>query len=156
MATLVEQYVGATVYDVAGEKIGKIDKLFVDDKTRDPKWALVRSGFLGMSHAVVPLKASRRGEGAVTVTVTKDAVKDAPTVHTDEGITIDEADQLSRHFRLDEEHPEAPEPPPPSTHSSVLDIASAAAGIGGTAVNTAAYTDTSADEHVETVDTPPR
>ncbi|MGN7781754.1 PRC-barrel domain-containing protein [Mycolicibacterium sp. 22603] len=156
MATLVEQYVGATVYDVAGEKIGKIDKLFVDDTTREPKWAIVRSGFLGMSHAVVPLKGSRRGEGAVSLTVTKDAVKDAPSVQTDEGITVDEADRLSRHYRLDEEHPDAPEPPPPSSHSSVLDIASAAAGIGGTAVNTAAYTDTTAEDSVESGDSPPR
>ena len=146
MATLVEQYVGATAYDVSGEKIGKIDKLFVDDKSRAPRWALVRTGFLGMSHSVVPLAGSRLGDGAVSLTVDKEAVKNAPGVQTEEGLTVDEAHRLSRHYRLDEEQPEAPPPPEPSHHASVLHIASAAAGIGGTAVNTAAYTDTSAEE----------
>ncbi|MGW0159169.1 PRC-barrel domain-containing protein [Mycobacterium sp. NPDC003323] len=139
MTTLVEQYVGATAYDVSGGKIGKIDKLFVDGKTREPRWASVRHGFLGMSHAIIPLIGSRRENGAVTVVVGKDAVKQAPAVRTDEGITTEEAHRLSRHYRLDEELPDAPPPPEPSHHSSVLDIASAAAGIGGTAVNTAAY-----------------
>lgn len=154
MATLVEQYVGATAYDVSGAKIGKIDKLFVDGQSREPRWASVRTGFLGTSHAILPLTGSRRADGAVTVVVDKAAVKDAPTVPDGDGITRDDAHRLTRHYRLDEEHPEAPEPPAQSHHSSALDILSAAAGIGGTAVNTAAYTDTTAEEVTEPAQTP--
>lgn len=146
MVTLVEQYVGATAYDVDGEKIGKINKLFVDGRTREPKWASVRTGFLGRSRAILPLAGSRRGDGAVTVAVAKAAVKKAPGVQTEEGVTVAEALRLSRHYRLDEDLPDAPPPPEPTHHPSALEVFSAAAGMGGTAVNTAAYADTSGDQ----------
>lgn len=137
MTTLVDQYVGATAYDVGGHKIGKIRKLFVHGPTRQPRWAEVHTGFLGTSQALVPLTGCRQEGRAVTVTVTKDAVKGAPTVEAGEGVTVDDAARLARHYRLDEKQPPAPEPPVP--HSTTLNIASVAAGIGGTAVNTAAY-----------------
>ena len=137
MATLVDQYVGATAYDVAGDKIGKIHKLFVDGHTREPKWAEVHTGFLGRAQSLVPLVGSRQEGHAVTVTVTKEAVQEAPDCDAEEGITVEDAQRLSQHYRLDEPQPEAPDPP--AKHSAVLAIASAAAGIGGTAVNTAAW-----------------
>lgn len=137
MTTLVDQYVGAMAYDVAGDKIGKIHKLFVDGRTREPRWAEVHTGFLGTSQALVPLTGCRQEGRAVTLTVTKDAVRDAPAVKAGEGVTVDDAARLARHYRLDEKQPAAPAPPVP--HSTTLNIASVAAGIGGTAVNTAAY-----------------
>ncbi|GAA2533998.1 hypothetical protein [Mycolicibacterium diernhoferi] len=137
MTTLVEKYVGAVAYDVDGQKIGRIRKLFVDGPTRVPKWGEVNTGFLGMSQTLVPLAGCRQEGRAVTVTVTKQAVKEAPTVRVGAGVTVEDAESLSRHYRLDEPQPQAPEPPAP--HSATLNIASAAAGIGGTAINTAAY-----------------
>ncbi|WP_395310305.1 PRC-barrel domain-containing protein [Mycobacterium sp. AMU20-3851] len=137
MTTLVEQYVGAVAYDVDGHKIGRIRKLFVDGPTRAPKWAEVNTGFLGTSQTLVPLTGCRQSGRAVTVTVSKEGVKEAPTVAVGEGVTIEDAARLSRHYRLDEPQPQAPEPPTP--HSATLTIASVAAGIGGTAINTAAY-----------------
>lgn len=137
MTTLVDQYVGATAYDVAGDKIGKIHKLFVDGQSREPKWAEVHTGFLGREQSMVPLTGSRQEGRAVTLTVTKEAVQESPDCAAGEGITVEDAERLSRHYRLDEPQPEAPEPP--ANHSAILAIASAAAGIGGTAVNTAAW-----------------
>lgn len=137
MTTLVDQYVGATAYDVAGDKIGKIHKLFVDGKTREPRWAEVHTGLFGTSQTLIPLAGSRHEGRAVTVTVTRTAVKEAPNVTVDQGVTTTDADRLTRHYRLDEPQPEAPEPPAP--HSTALNIASVAAGIGGTAVSTVAY-----------------
>ncbi len=137
MTTLVERYVGASAYDVDGHKIGKIRKLFVDGPTREPRWAEVSTGFLGTSRALIPLTGCRQEGRAVTVTVTKEAVKQAPTVTAGEGVTVDDAQRLTQHYRLDEPQPDAPEPPAP--HSATLNIASVAAGIGGTAINTAAY-----------------
>lgn len=154
MATLVDQYVGATAYDVAGDKIGKIHKLFVDGHTREPKWAEVHTGLFGRSQTLIPLIGCKHEGRAVTVTVSKDAVKEAPEVKVGEGVTVDDASRLSRHYRLDEPQPEAPEPPPP--HSTALDIASAAAGMGGTAVNTAAWSppEPAENQHPDTFEEP--
>jgi PRC-barrel domain len=154
MTSLVDQYVGATAYDVSGDKIGKIHKLFVDGRSREPRWAEVHSGLFRKSQALIPLTGSRHEGRAVTLTVSKAAVKDAPTVRVGEGITVDDADRLSRHYRLDEPQPEAPDPPAP--HSTALDIASAAAGMGGTAVNTAAWNppEPAENQHPDTFEEP--
>ncbi|CAN7579830.1 PRC-barrel domain-containing protein [Mycolicibacterium frederiksbergense] len=137
MTSLVDQYVGATAYDVSGDKIGKIGRLFVDGRSREPKWAEVHTGLFRKSQMLIPLSGSRQEGRAVTLTVSKAAVREAPKVRVGEGVTVDDADRLSRHYRLDEPQPEAPQPPAP--HSTALDIAAAAAGMGGTAVNTAAW-----------------
>jgi hypothetical protein len=141
MTATVDQFVGATAYDVSGDKIGKIRKLYVDGRTREPRWALVRRGLFGLSHSIIPLAGSRRNGAAVTLTVAKDAVKDAPSLQVPGGVTFDEAHRLERHYRLDEEQPEAPTPPTEqhSHHSAGLGIAMAAAGIGGTAANITAW-----------------
>ncbi|MCF6388245.1 PRC-barrel domain-containing protein [Mycobacterium sp. MBM] len=154
MTSLVDQYVGATAYDVSGDKIGKIHKLFVDGRSREPTWAEVRSGLFRKVQALIPLAGSRHEGRAVTVTVSKEAVKAAPTVVVGEGLTVDDADRLSRHYRLDQPQPEAPEPPAP--HSTALDIAAAAAGMGGTAVNTAAWNpaDPAENQHPDTFEEP--
>lgn len=154
MTSLVDQYVGATAYDVSGNKIGKIHKLFVDGRSREPRWAEVHTGLFRTSQALIPLTGSRQEGRAVTLTVSKAAVKDAPTVQVGEGITVDDADRLSRHYRLDEPQPEAPDPPAP--HSTALDIASAAAGMGGTAVNTAAWNppEPAENQHPDTFEEP--
>ena len=154
MTSLVDQYVGATAYDVSGDKIGKIGKLFVDGRSREPRWAAVRMGLFRKTHALIPLTGSRQEGRSVTVTVTKAAVKDAPKPTGGEGVTLDEAAELSRHYRLDEPQPDAPEPPAP--HSTALNIASVAAGIGGTAVNTAAWNvaDPAENQHPDTFEEP--
>ena len=46
---------GKPVYDRAGEKIGSIEDIYVDDETREPEWLGLGTGFLGMKHAIVPL-----------------------------------------------------------------------------------------------------
>ena len=145
MTSSADQYVGATAYDVSGEKIGKIHKLFVEDESREPRWAEIHTGFLGKSQSLIPLTGSRQEGRAVTVTVTKEAVMESPDLEVGDGITVDDATRLSRHYRLDKPQPDAPEPP--AKHSTVLAIASAAAGMGGTAVNTAAWSPPDAAEN---------
>lgn len=152
MTSLVDQYVGATAYDVSGTKIGKIGTLFVDGHSREPKWAVVRCGLFRRVQRIIPLTGCRQEGHAVTLTVSKDAVTSAPAIAVGEGVTVDEADRLSRHYRLDQPQPDAPEPP--AAHSTALEIASAAAGMGGTAVNTAAWNpaDPAENQHPDTVE----
>lgn len=141
MASPVQRFVGATAYDVTGHRIGKIGQIFVDAYTHQPKWVTVNRGLFGLSSSFVPLAGAHCDRNAVTVAVDKDSVKQAPNPRAREGITPEEEHELARHYHLPAAPPPAPAPPERSTgrHSAGIDIATAAAGIGGTAINTAAH-----------------
>ncbi|GIG64485.1 DUF2382 domain-containing protein [Phytomonospora endophytica] len=69
----------ATVYDSAGEKIGGVKQVFVDDATGDPVVASVHTGFFGMSESFVPVHdGDLSDDGRVRLSVDKDKVRDAP------------------------------------------------------------------------------
>jgi len=100
MTNTVDQYVGSTAFDSAGNKIGKIKKLYVDEKTSAPKWVAVHTGLFGLSSSLVPLAGARTSTDAVTVAVHRDAVKDAPHLDTDEGISLEQEQELVRHYGM--------------------------------------------------------
>ena len=89
---------GRTMVDSQGEKIGKIDEIYVDQQSGRPEWALVNTGLFGTKSSFVPLAgASPHGED-VQVDVTKDRVKDAPTVDPDGELSREEEAKLFRHY----------------------------------------------------------
>ena len=89
---------GRTLVGSDGEKIGKVDDLYVDQQSNKPEWARVNTGLLGTKTSFVPLAgASPQGE-EVTVPVTKSQVKDAPGVDADSELSEDEERQLFRHY----------------------------------------------------------
>jgi hypothetical protein len=51
-----DRFAGYTVYDQAGEKIGKVDDLFVDESDQ-PEYIGVKMGFLGTSSTLIPSEA---------------------------------------------------------------------------------------------------
>jgi sporulation protein YlmC with PRC-barrel domain len=65
-----EQYAGYEVYDRNGEKIGKVDDLFVDESDR-PEYIGVKRGFLGLEgtsligsrSTLIPMEVVRDDEG---------------------------------------------------------------------------------------------
>jgi uncharacterized protein (TIGR02271 family) len=84
-----------------GEKLGKIEEIYIDAETREPEWALVNTGMFGTKQSFVPLReASAAGDG-VTVPFDKDTVKDAPTMDPDGSLSQAEEAELYRHYGLD-------------------------------------------------------
>jgi hypothetical protein len=139
MTSTAQHFVGATAYDVTGHKIGKIHQIFVDAYTHEPKWVTVNHGLFGMSSAFVPLAGAHCNRNAVTVAVDKESIKHAPNLRAREGITPAEEHALAQHYHLPAAPLPAPKPPerPAARHSAAMDIATAAAGMGGVAMNTA-------------------
>jgi uncharacterized protein (TIGR02271 family) len=89
---------GRTVLDRDGEKIGKVDELYYDEQGGQPEWALVNTGLFGTKKTFVPIKdASRTGED-LQVSVTKDLVKDAPSIDADEELSEQEERRLFEHY----------------------------------------------------------
>jgi hypothetical protein len=99
---LEDKYEGYTVYDNSGDKIGKVDDLFVDESDRE-EYIGVKLGFLGRKSTLIPTEIVRVNEGdkAIEVSDSKDHVKDAPSFDDDEDITPDYESRIRSHFGLE-------------------------------------------------------
>ena len=99
---LEEKYEDYKVYDNRGEKIGKVDDLFVDETDRE-EYIGVKMGFFGMKSTLIPMDIVRVNEGdrSVEVSESKDHVKGAPSFDDDEDITPDFEDRIRTYFGLE-------------------------------------------------------
>ena len=99
---LEEKYEDYKVYDNQGEKIGKVDDLFVDESDRE-EYIGVKMGFLGMKSTLIPMDIVRVNEGdrSIEVSDSKDHVKSAPSFDDDEDITPDYEDRIRNYFGLE-------------------------------------------------------
>jgi uncharacterized protein (TIGR02271 family) len=92
---------GRTVIDRDGDRIGRIDAVYLDDQTGQPEWVLVHTGLFGTKSTFVPLaQASALGDH-VQVPYDKRHVKDAPRIETDQHLSESEEQELWRHYGMD-------------------------------------------------------
>src|SRR5215203_4853035 len=92
---LEEKYEDYKVYDNQGERIGKVDDLFVDETDREE--------YIGVKSTLIPMDIVRVNEGERTIEVSesKDHVRNAPSFDDDEDITPDYEDRIRSHFGLE-------------------------------------------------------
>ncbi|MFG2004202.1 DUF2382 domain-containing protein [Spirillospora sp. NPDC048911] len=99
----IDRLHGQTMIDSDGQKIGRINQIWVDDRTGRPMWATVHTGLFGAKESFVPIREGLRTSGdELQVPVSKERVKDAPRVDP-EGGHIDERQQnaLNQYYGLD-------------------------------------------------------
>jgi len=84
-----------------GEKIGKVDEVYLDTDDGDPKWLSVNTGLFGMKSSFVPLQGADPSGESVRVAYTKDQVKDAPNIAPDAELSVEEEQALYSHYSLD-------------------------------------------------------
>jgi sporulation protein YlmC with PRC-barrel domain len=103
---LEEKYEGYKVYDNRGEKIGKVDDLFIDETDRE-EYIGVKMGFLGRKSTLIPMDIVRVNEADRTIEVSesKDHVKNAPSFDDDEDITHEYEERIRSHFGLQSMEP---------------------------------------------------
>lgn len=97
----VETFEGYEVNDRDGEKIGKVDDLFVDE-SNEPEYIGVKMGFLGMNSTLIPMDICRVDESnqAITVDTEKEKAKDGPSFDGDQKISRDFERQVREHYSL--------------------------------------------------------
>jgi len=98
--TEVYDWRGRTVIDRDGEKVGKLDEIYVDRATNEPEWALVNTGLFGTKSSFVPLKDAAPAGEDVRVAHAKDQVKNAPSIEPDGELSQREEAELYRHYGL--------------------------------------------------------
>jgi sporulation protein YlmC with PRC-barrel domain len=96
----VRDWTGHDVVDRDGDKIGKVDHIYLDRETGDPTFAAVKTGLFGMRSTLVPIDGVVERDGALTVPFDKATVKDAPNVDADEELTGEEEERLYSHYGM--------------------------------------------------------
>jgi len=97
-----DQYAGYEVYDRNGEKIGKVDDLFVDENDQ-PEYIGVKMGFLGLEgRGLIPMEVARVDEAdrLIELSADKAQVKESPSFNDDRDITPDYEEQVYSHYGL--------------------------------------------------------
>jgi uncharacterized protein (TIGR02271 family) len=92
---------GATAYDSSGDKVGKVDQVYLDDQTNEPSWATINTGFFGTSQSFVPLSDATFDGSDLRFAHTKDTIKGAPRVEADTHLSQEEERELYRYYGLE-------------------------------------------------------
>jgi uncharacterized protein (TIGR02271 family) len=95
------EWTGRQVVDRDGDKIGKLEEIYLDTETGEPEWAAVNTGLFGMKQTFVPLAGAAPNSGKVQVQYEKDQVKDAPGIEPDGALSAEEEQTLYSHYGLD-------------------------------------------------------
>ncbi len=118
---------GQTAFDNTGQKIGDVQRVFLDRQTNEPTWITVRAGRAGRE-TVVPLAGSRVGPNGIALAVNKEAITDAPAIDVGSELDMDVVTRLNRHYERSmgapdtrsettRPQPERPQPERPSAYA---------------------------------------
>jgi uncharacterized protein (TIGR02271 family) len=97
----VLEWRGQTMVGSGGDKIGKIEEIYVDQETEQPEWALVHTGMFGSQATFVPIADASTQDDKVRVPFEKAQVKDAPKMEPDGELSQQDEAALYSHYGLD-------------------------------------------------------
>ncbi len=92
---------GANVTGRNGEKLGKVENVYLDNDTQRPEWAAVKTGLFGGHVSLVPLATAQYRDGTLEVPHTKDEVQNAPHHDPDQELSVDDERELFSHYGVD-------------------------------------------------------
>ncbi|MHA6802240.1 PRC-barrel domain-containing protein [Salinifilum ghardaiensis] len=96
-----QDLIGVAVFDRAGNRLGRVANVYVDDETLRPEWITVRSGVLGLRETFVPLDGATTAEDRLDVPFTRGDVRNAPRVTAASGHLSDaDGRDLFAHYGL--------------------------------------------------------
>ncbi|GAB2719135.1 PRC-barrel domain-containing protein [Kitasatospora kifunensis] len=97
----IREWRGHDVVDVEGRKIGPLEAVYVDTITDQPAFATVLVGMPTRRRlAFVPLGGASVGPGYLKVRYTRDQVKDAPSIGTDDVLPAEDEAAVFAHYEL--------------------------------------------------------
>ena len=96
----VNAILSSTAYGSDGDKIGKVEQVFLDDNSGEPTFLTVNTGLFGAKENFVPVKGARQDGDRVVLPYTKDVIKDAPKVDADQHLSPAEEEELYRYYEM--------------------------------------------------------
>ncbi len=95
-------WIGRTLVDPSGDKIGKIADIYMDDDTGQPEWLAVTTGLFGSKVSFAPITGATAPAGDdVRSQFYKGQVKEAPNAEADGQLAQDEETRLYTHYGID-------------------------------------------------------
>ena len=94
----VPSLMGSTVRDSAGEKIGKVGQVYLDDTTGQPEWVTVRTGLFGTKESFVPLAAARVEGDELVIDIPKSKVHEAPRIDEEGHLSEEQETELYTYY----------------------------------------------------------
>jgi uncharacterized protein YrrD len=97
----IAEWRGKHLVDRDGERIGKLEDVYVDVETDEPMFGTVKEGLIGRHLTFVPLSGITIGPDNLQVAVSRDDVKSAPNIelHGDELSQTNES-ALYHHYQI--------------------------------------------------------
>lgn len=104
----VAEWHGRRLVDCMGNKIGRLQEIYVDVETDEPQFCTVKEGFIRRHLTFVPLGGIQIGTNDLRVAVTRDQVRSAPDLRM-YGEELSQADEstLYHHFELNYTPPDS-------------------------------------------------
>src|SRR3712207_5409840 len=96
----IDRIEGSTAYDAAGDKVGRVGQLYLDDQSGRPSWITVSTGLFGTQETFVPLEGASFDGDDLRLAYSKDTIKNAPRFETDEHLDQTEEAELYRYYGL--------------------------------------------------------
>jgi sporulation protein YlmC with PRC-barrel domain len=91
---------GKDVLDRDGEKIGKLEDVYVDTETDVEEFGTVKEGLISKHLTFVPLQEVTASPDSLRIPVAKSLVKDAPNLDTDDDLSAFDEESVYRHYGL--------------------------------------------------------
>ena len=95
-------WIGRSLVDPSGDKVGKIADIYMDDDTDRSEWLAVTTGLFGSKVSFVPITEATAPAGDdVRSQFYKGQVKEAPNAEADGQLSQDEEARLYTHYGID-------------------------------------------------------
>jgi sporulation protein YlmC with PRC-barrel domain len=99
---------GKDVLDRDGEKIGKLEDVYVDTETDVEEFGTVKEGLISKHLTFVPLQDVTASPEYLQVTVSKSLVKEAPNIDTEAELSSFDEEGVYRHYGIAYAPPSTP------------------------------------------------
>jgi hypothetical protein len=106
----VTEWLGKMIVDCNGEKLGKLQDVYVDVETDEPEFGTVKEGFFDRHLTFVPLRGIQVGPDDLQTTATKEQVRSAPDIELHGG-ELSQSDESALYHHFEQNYT------PPSTAS---------------------------------------
>jgi uncharacterized protein YrrD len=102
----IAEWHGKDLVDRAGEKIGKLEDVYVDVETDEPMFGTVKEGLFARHLTFVPLRGITIGPDNLQVAVSKEQVQQAPNIDMHGELSHEGESALYHHYQLNYTPPE--------------------------------------------------
>ena len=94
------QLLGVQVVDAAGDKVGTVNDVYLNDQTEQLSWVTVATGWFGLSESFLPLEGAHITDEQILVPFDKATIKTAPRYQSEVPLTPQDEDALYRHYNI--------------------------------------------------------